>query len=107
MIDMLILHSCFQDIYGALTATPVSSGYCLGSANWVIQSDYEKVAYVSGSTTLTTHPKPMVPQSLRNVNVLIMTALTQTPTSNPDTMLGELCINTGTVEVAERCEVRL
>ncbi|KAK6619622.1 hypothetical protein RUM43_012379 [Polyplax serrata] len=82
------------DIYGALKAVPVSSGYCLGSANWIIQSDYEKIAYVSGSTTLTTHPKPMYQNALRNVNVLIITALTQTPTSNPDSMLGELCINT-------------
>ncbi len=32
-----------QDIFGALTAMAVSSGYCIGSANWVIQSDYEKV----------------------------------------------------------------
>ncbi|KAL0267847.1 UNVERIFIED_CONTAM: hypothetical protein PYX00_010000 [Menopon gallinae] len=82
------------DIYGALKAIPISSGYCLGSANWIIQSDYEKIAYVSGSTTLTTHPKPMYQNALKNVNVLIITALTQTPTSNPDSMLGELCINT-------------
>lgn len=89
----------FQDIYGALKAIPISSGYCLGSANWIIQSDYEKIAYVSGSTTLTTHPKPMYQNALKNVNVLIITALTQTPTSNPDSMLGELCINTGIIKV--------
>ena len=69
----------------------------MGSANWIIQTDYEKIAYVSGSTTLTTHPKPMHQNALRNVNVLIITALTQTPTSNPDSMLGELCINTGMI----------
>lgn len=47
----------FQDIYGALRVMPVSSGYCLGSSNWVISSDHEKIAYVSGSSTLTTHPR--------------------------------------------------
>ncbi|KAI8437891.1 hypothetical protein MSG28_010573 [Choristoneura fumiferana] len=30
------------DIYGALDATPVSSGFCLGSANWVLRSAHEK-----------------------------------------------------------------
>ncbi|KAK9505076.1 hypothetical protein O3M35_009218 [Rhynocoris fuscipes] len=81
------------DVYGALKVTAVSSGFCLGSSNWVICSDYEKVAYVSGSSTLTTHPRPMEQSVLKNSNVLILTGLTQTPTANPDTMLGELCMN--------------
>ena len=33
----------FQDICGALKVTAVSSGYCLGSCNWLICSDHEKV----------------------------------------------------------------
>ncbi|XP_063226074.1 integrator complex subunit 9 [Bacillus rossius redtenbacheri] len=80
------------DVYGALTVMAVSSGYCLGSSNWVIDSMYEKVAYVSGSSTLTTHPRPMDQAALKNANVLILTGLTQTPTANPDSMLGELCM---------------
>ncbi|KPJ00365.1 Integrator complex subunit 9 [Papilio xuthus] len=31
-------------LYGALDATPVSSGFCLGSANWVLRTPHEKVA---------------------------------------------------------------
>lgn len=80
------------DVYGCLRVTPVSSGYCLGCSNWIINSDYEKIAYVSGSSTLTTHPKPMDQVALKNCNVLILTGLTQTPTANPDSMLGELCM---------------
>ncbi|KAK0079575.1 hypothetical protein PV325_001050 [Microctonus aethiopoides] len=80
------------DIYGALTVTPISSGYCLGSSNWLISCDHEKVAFVSGSSTLTTHPRPMEQTTLKQANVLILTGLTQTPTANPDTMLGELCM---------------
>ncbi|XP_048515351.1 integrator complex subunit 9 isoform X5 [Athalia rosae] len=80
------------DIYGALMVTPISSGYCLGSSNWLISSDHEKVAYVSGSSTLTTHPRPMEQTTLKHANMLILTGLTQTPTANPDTMLGELCM---------------
>lgn len=34
-------------------------------------------------------------QALKNSNVLILTGLTQTPTANPDTMLGELCMSVG------------
>ncbi|XP_019872294.2 integrator complex subunit 9 [Aethina tumida] len=83
------------DVYGALQVVPASSGYCLGSANWVISSDHEKIVYLSGSSTLTTHPRPMDHNSLKNADVLIMTDLTQTPISNPDSMLGVLCAVVG------------
>ena len=46
-----------KDIFGLLTVSPVSSGFCIGSSNWIISSGFEKVAYVSGSSTLTTHPR--------------------------------------------------
>ncbi|CAK1544336.1 unnamed protein product [Leptosia nina] len=81
------------DLYGALDATPVSSGFCLGSANWVLRSAHEKVAYVSGSSTLTTHPRPINQSALRGADLLILAALTQTPAHNPDHMLGDLCVH--------------
>ncbi|XP_055845527.1 integrator complex subunit 9 [Episyrphus balteatus] len=81
------------DIYGAFIATPVSSGYCLGSSNWVLNTAHEKICYVSGSSTLTTHPRPINQAALKHADVLIMTGLTQAPTVNPDTKLGELCMN--------------
>ncbi|KAK3862635.1 hypothetical protein Pcinc_031522 [Petrolisthes cinctipes] len=80
------------DICGALKVTAVSSGYCLGSCNWLICSDHEKLAYLSGSSTLTTHPRPIDQNSLKNADVLIMTALNHTPVYNPDSMLGEFCV---------------
>ncbi|XP_060530120.1 integrator complex subunit 9 [Cylas formicarius] len=83
------------DVYGALQVIPASSGFCLGSANWVITSDHEKIVYLSGSSTLTTHPRPMDHHALKNADVLIMTDLTQTPISNPDSMLGVLCVVVG------------
>ncbi|XP_059051856.1 integrator complex subunit 9 [Achroia grisella] len=81
------------DVYGALDATPVSSGFCLGSANWVLRSAHEKVAYVSGSSTLTTHPRPINQAALRGADLLVLAALTQTPAHNPDHMLGDLCVH--------------
>lgn len=83
------------DVYGALQVIPASSGLCLGSANWIISTEHEKIVYLSGSSTLTTHPRPMDHHALKNADVLIMTDLTQTPISNPDSMLGVLCVVVG------------
>merc|ERR1719219_373714 len=80
-----------KDIFGLIKVSPVSSGFCIGSSNWVINSGFEKIAYVSGSSTLTTHPRPMDQGPLRNADCLILTALTQTPTQNPDPMIVEFC----------------
>lgn len=81
------------DIYGALQVSPVSSGFCLGSSNWTICSGHEKISYISGSSTLTTHPRPINQGALKYSDVIIMTGLTQAPHVNPDGMLGELCMN--------------
>ncbi|XP_063699216.1 integrator complex subunit 9 [Culicoides brevitarsis] len=81
------------DIYGALQVTAISSGYCLGSSNWIICSGHEKISYISGSSTLTTHPRPINQTALKYSDVAIMTGLTQAPHVNPDGMLGELCMN--------------
>ncbi|XP_064127973.1 integrator complex subunit 9 isoform X2 [Loxodonta africana] len=53
----LVGYSQKIELFGAVQVTPLSSGYALGSSNWVIQSHYEKVSYVSGSSLLTTHPQ--------------------------------------------------
>lgn len=82
-------------MYGALQVIPASSGFCLGSANWVISTEHEKIVYMSGSSTLTTHPRLMDHNALKNADVLIMTDLTQTPISNPDSMLGVLGVVVG------------
>lgn len=87
------------DIFGALTVSPVSSGFCLGSSNWVISSGHEKISYISGSSTLTTHPRPINQAALKNADVVIMSGLTQAPHVNPDSMLGELCMNVGKFNV--------
>ncbi|XP_053105081.1 integrator complex subunit 9 isoform X2 [Hemicordylus capensis] len=89
----LVGYSQKIELFGAVLVSPLSSGYALGSSNWIIQSHYEKVSYVSGSSLLTTHPQPMDQASLKNSDVLILTGLTQIPTANPDGMVGEFCSN--------------
>lgn len=83
------------DVFGALQVVPVSSGYCLGSSNWVISTKHEKIVYLSASSTLTIHPKLMDQIALKNADIFIMTNLTQTPISNPDSMLGALSFVAG------------
>ena len=34
-------------IFGLVEISPVSSGYCLGSCNWLITTGYEKIVYLS------------------------------------------------------------
>ena len=34
-----------QDLFGSLEATPISSGFCLGSCNWVLENDQIKVSH--------------------------------------------------------------
>ncbi|KAK7111966.1 hypothetical protein V1264_011503 [Littorina saxatilis] len=81
------------DVFGALQISAVSSGCAIGSCNWIIQSTFEKICYLSGTSTLTTHPKSMEQAPLKNSDVLILTCLTQTPLAQPDPMIGEFCQN--------------
>lgn len=56
-LDLVVNLSPLQELFGAVQVSPLSSGYSLGSSNWLIQSHHEKVSYVSGSSLLTTHPQ--------------------------------------------------
>ena len=84
----LVGYSEQKDVFGALTVMPTSSGFCLGSSNWVLTSSHEKIVYLSSSSTLTTHPRPMDQNALRDSDVLLLSGLTQSPTHNPDAMIG-------------------
>lgn len=90
------------DVHG-VRATPVSSGFCLGSSNWVLRCARRKLAYVSGSSTLTTHPRPANQAALRGADALLLAALTQTPAHNPDNMLGDLCVHAAATLRAGGC----
>ncbi|CAI8036306.1 Integrator complex subunit 9 [Geodia barretti] len=79
------------DLFHHVKVTALSSGFCLGSCNWIIETEYNKVAYISSSSTFTTHPCPMERARLKSADILIMSGLTNAPSANPDTMLAELC----------------
>ena len=44
---LMLLCMCIysQDVYGALQIFAVSSGSAIGSCNWIIQSNFEKVLF--------------------------------------------------------------
>ncbi|KAF2344806.1 Metallo-beta-lactamase [Trinorchestia longiramus] len=79
------------NICGAVTATAVCSGFSVGSCNWLLQSHQHKVVYLSASSSLTTHPRPLNYQVLRSPDVLIVSSLIQRPPSNPDQMMNDFC----------------
>ena len=85
----LVGYSEKKDVFGLLQVSPVSSGYGLGSSNWIISSSCERIAYVSGSSTLVTHPRPIDQSPLRNADCFILSSLIQTPLHNPNDMIGE------------------
>lgn len=82
------------DIFGLFEVSAYSSGFCIGSCNWVLKSSHEKIVYMSQTSLLTTHPKPFESQPLQDADVMILTNLTPSPLVNPDTMLGDFCSHT-------------
>lgn len=78
------------DLFGRLRVSAHSSGYCIGSCNWLLETPYDNIVYMSRSTSFTAHPKPLDLQSLTNADVLMMTGLTQVPGISPDPSLGQL-----------------
>lgn len=70
---------------------PVSSGYSIGSANWVIESDHKKIVNISSSSTYTTHARAMENMALKNADLVILTSLSLVPGTNPNNLLNEFC----------------
>lgn len=82
------------DVFGLFEVSAHSSGFCIGSCNWTLKSDHEKIVYMSQTSLLTTHPKPFESQPLQDADVMLLNNLTPSPLVNPDTMLGDFCQHT-------------
>lgn len=86
LLPRLVTFVLLQELFGAVQVSPLSSGYSLGSSNWIIQSHHEKVSYVSGSSLLTTHPQVgrlntagHYPDDLRDDPVMFFSQWTKVP----------------------------
>lgn len=82
------------DMFGLFEVSAHSSGFCIGSCNWTLKSNHEKIVYMSQTSLLTTHPKPFEAAPLQGADVMLLTNLTASPLVNPDTMLGDFCSHT-------------
>jgi integrator complex subunit 9 len=85
------------DLYGAVEAEALSSGYTLGSCNWSLRSNGVKLTYVSTSSLLTTHAAPIDRHKLLDSDLMIISSLSSAPSANPDSMLSELCSKMGLI----------
>lgn len=83
------------DILGLMQVIPVSSGFAIGSTNWVLQSNYHKISYISSSSVFATHAMPMEQSSLKDADICILNSLTESCAANPDAMVREFCSHLG------------
>uniref|UniRef100_A0A914BWB8 Beta-Casp domain-containing protein n=1 Tax=Acrobeloides nanus TaxID=290746 RepID=A0A914BWB8_9BILA len=71
-------------INGAIRFTAYSSGFAIGSANWLIETETEKIGYLSASSSRTSHAKPAQWDKLKRMDSLILTSLSRIPESSPN-----------------------
>eukprot|EP01098_Paradermamoeba_levis_P010049 TRINITY_DN4207_c0_g2_i1.p1 TRINITY_DN4207_c0_g2~~TRINITY_DN4207_c0_g2_i1.p1 ORF type:complete len:704 (-),score=190.32 TRINITY_DN4207_c0_g2_i1:65-1936(-) len=86
------------NIYSSLRIRPISSGFSLGSANWLLLSEYEKIVYMSDSASanhLARHPEPMEINKMKGCDLLILSKLTNEPSVSPESSLERLLTNLG------------
>lgn len=84
------------NIFGSFKVMAVSSGFSLGSANWIIQTEFEKIVYISSSSSAASrHPEPLTFLPLKEADVAIITDVNTEINKDAETMLSELCRNIG------------
>jgi integrator complex subunit 9 len=73
------------NIFDLVTVIPVSSGYCLGGANLVIKTHYDKIVYMAHTSGISRHPEPFDATLMKLPHTLILTQL-QSPTVQPKSL---------------------
>uniref|UniRef100_A0A1I7X3B6 Lactamase_B domain-containing protein n=1 Tax=Heterorhabditis bacteriophora TaxID=37862 RepID=A0A1I7X3B6_HETBA len=68
----------FKQSMGNIIVTAYGSGYSIGSANWVIKTEYDRIGYLSSSSCRSSHTRSVDWEKLRETDSLIMTSLTNT-----------------------------
>ncbi|KAI8973234.1 beta-lactamase-like protein [Mycotypha africana] len=66
-------------LFSTLHVVAFSSGYSLGSANWLLETSFKKIAFLSDSSLHSTlHPAPMDTSILENADVVVVGGLNET-----------------------------
>ncbi|KHN85604.1 Integrator complex subunit 9 -like protein, partial [Toxocara canis] len=82
-VHVLSFHETVN-VSGALTITAYSSGYSIGSCNWVIHTEHEKIGYLSATSSRNSHTKAVHWDQLRGSDALILTSVCRFPEHSPD-----------------------
>lgn len=72
------------NVSDVLTITAYSSGYSIGSCNWVIRTEHEKIGYLSATSSRNSHTKAVDWDQLRGSDALILTSICRFPEHSPD-----------------------
>ncbi|CAI4223317.1 unnamed protein product [Auanema sp. JU1783] len=63
--------------------TAYSSGYHIGSCNWVIEADEGKISYLAASSARNTHSKPVDWEKVKEADIMLLTSLSPIPDNSP------------------------
>jgi integrator complex subunit 9 len=65
-------------LFSTLSVIAYSSGYCLGSANWLLETSFKKIVFLSPSSIYTNlHPAPFDYDILRQADMIVVGGLSQ------------------------------
>ncbi|KAM3180974.1 hypothetical protein ACTXT7_015256 [Hymenolepis weldensis] len=70
-----LAYNQYVDFFGLVKVKCASAGYEIGSCNWVMKTDYEKIAYISRSSLYSSFALPFDFSEFRDVDVLIVGAI--------------------------------
>ncbi|KAI6218686.1 Beta-Casp domain-containing protein [Aphelenchoides fujianensis] len=84
-------------VNGATKCTAYSSGWAIGSCNWVIEYENTRFGYLSAGSIKYSHMKNPHWKPLRNLDSLLLTSLSRTPNVDPMHhchLIGSVVVNT-------------
>ncbi|VDO03727.1 unnamed protein product [Rodentolepis nana] len=70
-----LAYNQYVDFFGLVKVKCASAGYEIGSCNWIMKTDYEKIAYISRSSLYPSFALPLDFSDFRDVDVLIVGAV--------------------------------
>ncbi|CAJ0960994.1 unnamed protein product, partial [Mesorhabditis belari] len=62
-------------VLGVVNVTAYGNGFAIGSCNWLINNELEKVGYMSATSSRTSHTRPVDWVGLRGADRLVLTSL--------------------------------
>jgi integrator complex subunit 9 len=65
-------------LFSTLNLVPYSSGYSLGSANWLLETSFKRIAFLSSSSLYTNlHPAPFDFDIVKDADIIVVSDLSQ------------------------------